>query len=107
MFDVAWSLVAAWALRGIFRMQSIASDAFPQAAMSPSLSKASNVGSIVVLVAAEVGVVLSLYMAYKNQFAPLSQVDGGPLVPAEQPQAPTMAPFCITIGGWAPGTWSV
>merc|ERR1719468_295084 len=102
MFDAAWALVAAWALRGIFRMQTIAGTAFPEAAMSAILGNWAKVGSAVVLVAAEVGLVLGLYMAYKSQFAPVPQVEGGMPVPMPQEHLPA-TPFCIMTAGWLPG----
>uniref|UniRef100_A0A7S2VTG5 Uncharacterized protein n=1 Tax=Zooxanthella nutricula TaxID=1333877 RepID=A0A7S2VTG5_9DINO len=47
--DLAWAFVAAWALRGIFRMQTFADRVrFPVPAMSKGLGLAARLGSLVV-----------------------------------------------------------
>mmetsp|Transcript_48492 Transcript_48492/g.141266 ORF Transcript_48492/g.141266 Transcript_48492/m.141266 type:complete len:278 (-) Transcript_48492:281-1114(-) len=47
--DVAWAFVAAWALRGIYRMQSIGDRVrFPIGALNASLGDAARLGSFVV-----------------------------------------------------------
>eukprot|EP00401_Gymnodinium_catenatum_P019160 CAMPEP_0117526648 /NCGR_PEP_ID=MMETSP0784-20121206/36390_1 /TAXON_ID=39447 /ORGANISM="" /LENGTH=269 /DNA_ID=CAMNT_0005322875 /DNA_START=78 /DNA_END=887 /DNA_ORIENTATION=+ len=50
--DLAWSFVAAWALRGIYRMQSIPDAVrFPLAAMSSNLATSARIGSFAVVAA--------------------------------------------------------
>eukprot|EP00440_Ansanella_granifera_P010799 gb/GFBE01011715.1/.p1 GENE.gb/GFBE01011715.1/~~gb/GFBE01011715.1/.p1 ORF type:complete len:292 (+),score=51.59 gb/GFBE01011715.1/:1-876(+) len=60
-YDLAWSLVAAWAIAGVYRTQTIEDpESFPVDAMSASLASAAKWSSLVVLGAALVGTGLAL-----------------------------------------------
>jgi len=51
--DASWAGVAAWALAGIYRMQTIPDpEAFPVAAMNPTLARVAGLGSVAIAVAA-------------------------------------------------------
>eukprot|EP00930_Biecheleria_cincta_P054971 TRINITY_DN41344_c0_g1_i1.p1 TRINITY_DN41344_c0_g1~~TRINITY_DN41344_c0_g1_i1.p1 ORF type:complete len:278 (-),score=41.03 TRINITY_DN41344_c0_g1_i1:41-874(-) len=60
--DLSWAFVAAWALRGISRMQTVPDKVrFPLSAMNPTLGKTAEVCSLVVGGAMLVGVGLAVY----------------------------------------------
>jgi len=59
--EIAWAFVAAWALRGIYRMQTIENaERFPPTALSQSLASCALWTSRVVVVSMVVGVILGL-----------------------------------------------
>lgn len=62
--DLAWAFVAAWALRGIFRMQTIPDSVrFPISAMNKTLGQTARVGSFIVAAAMVVNVASRLLQA--------------------------------------------
>jgi len=64
--DMAWAFVAAWALQGICRMQTVPDKArFPISAMSPTLGKLAQGCSIIVVVAMLGGAGLALRQGVK------------------------------------------
>lgn len=70
-FDAAWAGVAAWALAGLSRMQSVPDpEKFPVLALSPGLARAANVGSIATAVTAVLAAGLWLYRAQQPKEAP-------------------------------------
>eukprot|EP00425_Heterocapsa_triquetra_P043814 CAMPEP_0195087360 /NCGR_PEP_ID=MMETSP0448-20130528/27221_1 /TAXON_ID=66468 /ORGANISM="Heterocapsa triquestra, Strain CCMP 448" /LENGTH=271 /DNA_ID=CAMNT_0040120921 /DNA_START=37 /DNA_END=852 /DNA_ORIENTATION=- len=60
--DLPWAFVAGWALRGIFRMQTIPDKVrFPIGAMSPTLGQSARLASMAVWLAMAAGAGRSLY----------------------------------------------
>lgn len=65
--DFGWGFVAAWALQGIYRMQSVPDAVrFPPASLSSTLAEAAWWGSVAVSLAALLGVALALKSKYAD-----------------------------------------
>jgi len=68
--DPAWGFVAAWALRGIYRMQTIENiDRFPTVALNKQIALSAQVSSAIVLFAVGVQLVASGWSEYKHHTA--------------------------------------